>query len=44
MLSRIHCSIEYREFGGWIIRDGYATKNKDGNYEIKNSTNGTWYN
>lgn len=43
MLSRVHCSIEYRESIGWIIRDGYSVRNKDGSYENKNSTNGTWY-
>jgi hypothetical protein len=42
MLSRVHCSIEYREYGGWVIRDGYNVRNKDGNYENKPSTNGTW--
>ena len=42
MLSRIHCSIENRENIGWIIRDGYLAKLKDGSYESKNSTNGTW--
>jgi len=42
MLSRIHCSIEYKDNFGWIIRDGYQTK-KGFNYENKNSTNGTWY-
>ncbi len=42
MLSRIHSSIEYREHIGWIVRDGYVAKNREGNYEIKQSTNGTW--
>ena len=41
MLSRIHCSIEYKENFGWIIRDGYQVK-KGFNYENKYSTNGTW--
>lgn len=42
MLSRLHCTIEYRENAGWIIRDGYLTKLRDGSYESKHSTNGTW--
>ncbi len=42
MLSRLHCTIEYRENFGWIIRDGFLVKLKDGSYESKNSTNGTW--
>jgi pSer/pThr/pTyr-binding forkhead associated (FHA) protein len=42
MLSRIHCTIEYRDNVGWLIRDGYLSKYKDGSYESKNSTNGTW--
>jgi hypothetical protein len=41
MLSRIHCSIEYKENFGWIIRDGYLSK-KGQDYENKFSTNGTW--
>jgi hypothetical protein len=41
MLSRIHCSIEYKENFGWIIRDGYLAK-KDYEYENQFSTNGTW--
>jgi len=40
-LSRFHCFIEYNNVAGWIIKDGYITKNKD-MYEHKNSTNGTW--
>lgn len=44
MLSRVHCSIEYREDAGWIVRDGFYSKNKDGSYDTKSSTNGTWYN
>jgi hypothetical protein len=42
MLSRIHCTIEYRENVGWIIRDGFLNKTKDGSMENKFSTNGTW--
>lgn len=42
MLSRVHCSIEYRENVGWIVRDGYVVKHKDGSYENKVSMNGTW--
>ena len=41
MLSRIHCSIEYKENFGWIIRDGYQSK-KGFFYKNKFSTNGTW--
>jgi hypothetical protein len=41
MLSRIHCSIEYKENFGWIIRDGHLSK-KGFEYESKFSTNGTW--
>ena len=41
MLSRIHCSIEYKENFGWIIRDGYLNK-KGFSYENNISTNGTW--
>jgi len=48
MLSRFHCYIEYKEFVGWIINDGYFVDNS--NYtntidtisEHKASTNGTW--
>lgn len=43
MLSRVHSSIEYRDHVGWIIRDGYNLKNITGSYEVKQSTNGTWY-
>lgn len=43
MLSRIHCTIEYQENVGWIIRDGYNIKTMTGSYEVKQSTNGTWY-
>jgi hypothetical protein len=42
MLSRVHCSIEFRENVGWIIRDGVCVKHGDGSYESKQSTNGTW--
>lgn len=41
MLSRIHCSIEYKENFGWVIRDGYQLKSGS-TYENKYSTNGTW--
>jgi hypothetical protein len=43
MLSRVHCSIEYRDNVGWIIKDGYSVKSKNGNYDHKISMNGTWY-
>ena len=36
MLSRFHCSIEYRD-DKWYITDGYIDNNN-----IKKSTNGTW--
>ena len=36
MLSRFHCSIEYRD-DKWYITDGYNDNNN-----IKKSTNGTW--
>lgn len=42
MLSRVHCTIEYRNNVGWVIRDGVYNTNKDGNVEVKPSTNGTW--
>lgn len=42
MLSRIHCTIEFRKNVGWVIRDGVYNSNKDGNIEVKASTNGTW--
>jgi pSer/pThr/pTyr-binding forkhead associated (FHA) protein len=42
MLSRVHCTIEYRNNVGWIIRDGTVLKNRDGSYDNKPSTNGTW--
>ena len=42
MLSRLHCTIEFRENFGWIIRDGYLSRYKDGSCENKHSTNGTW--
>ena len=37
MLSRVHCTIEFKN-DKWYIIDGVI--NEDGN--IKNSTNGTW--
>lgn len=39
MLSRFHCTIEYKE-GKWFIVDGYLDNKNQGNY--KKSTNGTW--
>jgi pSer/pThr/pTyr-binding forkhead associated (FHA) protein len=42
MLSRVHCTIEYRENVGWIVRDGYLNRSKEGTFESKLSTNGTW--
>ena len=39
LLSRIHCTIEYKENDGWYIMDGRAD---DGFCEDKPSTNGTW--
>ena len=39
LLSRIHCTIEYKEGEGWLIMDGRAN---DGFCEDKPSTNGTW--
>jgi hypothetical protein len=42
MLSRVHCSIEYREHVGWIIRDGHIIKTKESKYETRLSTNGIW--
>ena len=39
LLSRIHCTIIYRENVGWVMRDG---KYIDGETEGKQSTNGTW--
>jgi pSer/pThr/pTyr-binding forkhead associated (FHA) protein len=42
MLSRIHCTIEYRDHVGWIIRDGSNLRTNDGKYDAKQSTNGTW--
>ena len=38
MLSRIHCTIEYKN-SGWFIIDGQKMEMKD---VYKNSTNGTW--
>ena len=43
LLSRIHCTIEYKNNIGWIIRDGYRNKeNIEESMDIKASTNGTW--
>ena len=43
LLSRIHCTIEYKNNVGWIIRDGYNNnKNNEESIDIKASTNGTW--
>ena len=40
MLSRIHCTIEYKHTeGGWFISDGQLMERNAG---IKKSTNGTW--
>ena len=39
LLSRVHCTIEYKENDGWYIMDGRAD---DGFCEDKPSTNGTW--
>ena len=42
-LSRIHCTIEYKNNLGWIIRDGYNNKeNVEESSDNKGSTNGTW--
>ena len=43
LLSRIHCTIEYKNNIGWIIRDGYNKKeNLEETIDNKCSTNGTW--
>lgn len=43
LLSRIHCTIEYKNNIGWIIRDGYNNKeNVEESVDYKTSTNGTW--
>ena len=43
LLSRIHCTIEYKNNIGWILRDGYNNKgNIEESMDIKVSTNGTW--
>ena len=43
LLSRIHCTIEYKNNIGWILRDGYNNKeNIEESMDIKCSTNGTW--
>ena len=42
MLSRVHCSVEYRN-DGWFIIDGQKMEMKDKDKDVyKNSTNGTW--
>lgn len=43
LLSRVHCTIEYRNNVGWVIREGNVIKNKDGSIEVKPSTNGSWF-
>ena len=43
LLSRVHCTIEYKNNIGWIIRDGYKNKeNIEESMDIRSSTNGTW--
>lgn len=43
LLSRVHCTIEYKNDLGWIIRDGYINKeNVEESIDNKGSTNGTW--
>ena len=43
LLSRVHCTIEYKNNIGWIIRDGYKNKEDvEESMDIKSSTNGTW--
>ena len=43
LISRVHCTIEYKKNIGWIIRDGYNNKeNTEESMDIKSSTNGTW--
>lgn len=37
LLSRIHCTIEYKHNRGWYLHDGIKDE-----YESKESTNGTW--
>ena len=39
LLSRVHCTIEYKDNEGWFISDG---KNDDELSEKRPSTNGTW--
>ena len=39
LLSRIHCTIKYKEDGGWAIYDG---KKDDDENQSQESTNGTW--
>lgn len=38
LLSRVHCTVIYRENYGWCILDGHITEED----EIHKSTNGTW--
>ena len=42
LLSRVHCTIEYKNTVGWIIRDGYRSEDSQESDDIKWSTNGTW--
>ena len=42
LLSRVHCTIEYKNQVGWIIRDGYRSEESQESDDIKWSTNGTW--
>jgi hypothetical protein len=42
LLSRVHCTIIFKENVGWVIRDGMIIKNKNELVDIKPSTNGTW--
>lgn len=39
LLSRVHCTIEYKDDFGWTIMDG---KVEDDSNDNKHSTNGTW--
>lgn len=42
MLSRVHCTVEYRN-GKWMVIDGNVKKNiKNNEEEVKKSTNGSW--
>ena len=40
LLSRVHCTIEYKENEGWFISDGKV--GDEDLYENRPSTNGTW--